>query len=62
MAIWLTVVLMVGLGALALGPGRAFLPGAVAIHAGGAWEWTDEKAARRDGEVQAALRRLAAGR
>ena len=29
-AIWLTVVLMVGLGALALGPGRAFLPGAVA--------------------------------
>ncbi len=37
-AIWLTMVLMVGLGAFALGPGRAFLPGAVAIHAGGAWE------------------------
>jgi len=37
-AIWLTVVLMAGLGALALGPGRGSLPGAVAIHAGGAWE------------------------
>ncbi len=37
-AIWLTVILMVGLGAVALGPGRAFLPAAVAIHAGGAWE------------------------
>lgn len=37
-AIWLTVVLMAGLGALALGPGRGFLPAAVAIHAGGAWE------------------------
>ncbi len=37
-AIWLTVALMLGLGALALGPGRAFLPRALAIHAGGAWE------------------------
>jgi hypothetical protein len=32
-----------------------------ALHAGVAWEWTDEEAARRDGEVHAALRRLAAG-
>jgi flavin reductase (DIM6/NTAB) family NADH-FMN oxidoreductase RutF len=30
-----------------------------ALHAGVAWEWTDEVAARRDSEVQAALRRLA---
>jgi len=37
-AIWLTVVLIIGLGALALGPGRAYLPASVAIHAGGAWE------------------------
>ena len=37
-AIWLTVVAMVGLGAVALGPGRGWLPPAVAIHAGGAWE------------------------
>jgi UDP-GlcNAc:undecaprenyl-phosphate GlcNAc-1-phosphate transferase len=36
-AIWLTMVLMIGLGALALGPGRAFLPGAVGELAGGAW-------------------------
>jgi flavin reductase (DIM6/NTAB) family NADH-FMN oxidoreductase RutF len=32
-----------------------------ALHAGVAWEWTDEEAARRDAAVQAALRRLAAG-
>jgi hypothetical protein len=32
-----------------------------AIHAGVAWEWTDDEAAQRDGEVQRALRRLAAG-
>ena len=32
-----------------------------ALHAGVAWEWTDEVAARRDAEVQAALRRLAGG-
>jgi hypothetical protein len=32
-----------------------------ALHAGVAWEWTDEEASRRDGEVQAALRRLAGG-
>jgi flavin reductase (DIM6/NTAB) family NADH-FMN oxidoreductase RutF len=31
------------------------------LHAGVAWEWTDEEAARRDAAVQAALRRLAAG-
>jgi flavin reductase (DIM6/NTAB) family NADH-FMN oxidoreductase RutF len=31
-----------------------------ALHAGVAWEWTDEEAARRDAAVQAALRRLAA--
>jgi UDP-GlcNAc:undecaprenyl-phosphate GlcNAc-1-phosphate transferase len=37
-AIWLTVVVMVGLGALALGPGRGWLPADLAIHAGGAWE------------------------
>lgn len=30
-----------------------------ALHAGVAWEWTEEAAARRDTEVQAALRRLA---
>jgi hypothetical protein len=30
-----------------------------ALHAGVAWEWTDEEAARRDAAVQAALRRLA---
>jgi UDP-GlcNAc:undecaprenyl-phosphate/decaprenyl-phosphate GlcNAc-1-phosphate transferase len=41
-AIWLTVVLMVALGALALGPGKAYLPAAVAIHAGGAWERVGE--------------------
>jgi flavin reductase (DIM6/NTAB) family NADH-FMN oxidoreductase RutF len=33
-----------------------------ALYAGVAWEWTDEEAARRDDEVQAALRGLAAGR
>ncbi len=32
-----------------------------ALHGGVVWEWTDEEAARRDAEVQAALRRLAAG-
>lgn len=32
-----------------------------ALHAGVTWEWTDEEAARRDAEVQAALRSLAAG-
>jgi UDP-GlcNAc:undecaprenyl-phosphate/decaprenyl-phosphate GlcNAc-1-phosphate transferase len=37
-AIWMTVVLMVGLGALALGPGKVYLPEVVARHAGGAWE------------------------
>jgi hypothetical protein len=31
-----------------------------ALHGGVAWEWTDEEAARRDCEVQAALRSLAA--
>ena len=31
-----------------------------ALHAGVAWEWTDEEAARRDAAVQAALRQLAA--
>jgi hypothetical protein len=31
-----------------------------ALHEGVAWEWTDEEAARRDREVQAALRSLAA--
>jgi hypothetical protein len=30
------------------------------LHASVAWEWTDEEAARRDGEVQAALRNLTA--
>lgn len=30
-----------------------------ALHAGVAWEWTEQAAARRDAEVQAALRRLA---
>jgi hypothetical protein len=30
-----------------------------ALHAGVAWEWTDEDAERADGEVRAALRRLA---
>jgi hypothetical protein len=30
-----------------------------ALHAGVAWEWTEQVAARRDAEVQAALRRLA---
>jgi hypothetical protein len=29
------------------------------LHAGVAWEWTEQAAARRDAEVQAALRRLA---
>jgi hypothetical protein len=29
-----------------------------ALHAGVAWEWTDEEAARRDAAVQAALRQL----
>jgi UDP-GlcNAc:undecaprenyl-phosphate GlcNAc-1-phosphate transferase len=43
-AIWLTVVLMVGLGALALGPGRVWLPASVAVHAGGAWERVGELA------------------
>jgi UDP-GlcNAc:undecaprenyl-phosphate/decaprenyl-phosphate GlcNAc-1-phosphate transferase len=37
-AIWLTVVVMLASGALALGPGRSFLPKALAIHAEGAWE------------------------
>jgi hypothetical protein len=32
-----------------------------ALHAGVAWEWTDDEARRRDGDVQAALRRLAGG-
>ncbi len=32
-----------------------------ALHGGVAWEWTDDEAARRDAEVQAALRRLAGG-
>jgi hypothetical protein len=32
----------------------------LALHAGVAWEWTDEEAARRDGEVRAALSGLAA--
>jgi hypothetical protein len=32
-----------------------------ALHAGVAWEWTDEEAAHRDAAVQAALRQLAAG-
>ena len=32
-----------------------------ALHAGVAWEWTDRDAARRDAEVQAALRGLADG-
>ena len=31
-----------------------------ALHAGVAWEWTDDEAARRDAAVQAALRQLAA--
>lgn len=31
-----------------------------ALHAGVAWEWTDEAAAGRDAEVQETLRRLAA--
>jgi UDP-GlcNAc:undecaprenyl-phosphate GlcNAc-1-phosphate transferase len=43
-AIWLTVVLMVASGALALGPGRAFLPKSLAIHAEGAWERSGELA------------------
>jgi flavin reductase (DIM6/NTAB) family NADH-FMN oxidoreductase RutF len=30
-----------------------------ALHAGVAWEWTEQAAARRDAEVQAALRGLA---
>jgi UDP-GlcNAc:undecaprenyl-phosphate GlcNAc-1-phosphate transferase len=37
-AIWLTVVSIVGAGALALGPGLPWLPAAIARHAGGAWE------------------------
>ena len=37
-AIWLTVVLMLAAGALALGPGRAMLPEALAVHAEGARE------------------------
>lgn len=32
-----------------------------ALHAGVAWDWTDEEAARRDAAVHAALRQLAAG-
>jgi hypothetical protein len=32
-----------------------------ALHAGVAWEWTDDEARHRDGDVQAALRRLAGG-
>ncbi|HEX3831528.1 MAG TPA: hypothetical protein VHW04_06125 [Solirubrobacteraceae bacterium] len=32
-----------------------------ALHAGVAWEWTDDEAARRDAAVQAGLRRLATG-
>ncbi len=43
-AIWLTVVLMLGSGALALGPGRPWLPEALARHAGGAWERSGELA------------------
>ena len=37
-AIWLTVVLMLAAGALALGPARSSLPGALAIHVEGARE------------------------
>lgn len=43
-AIWLTVVLMLASGALALGPGRPWLPQALSIHAGGAWERSGELA------------------
>ncbi len=43
-AIWLTVVLVVAGGALALGPGRNFLPDVLTIHAGGAWERSGELA------------------
>jgi hypothetical protein len=32
-----------------------------ALQGGVAWQWTDDEAARRDAEVQAALRRLAEG-
>lgn len=41
-AIWLTVMLMVGLGTLALGPGREYLPVAVTVHSGGAWQRVGE--------------------
>jgi UDP-GlcNAc:undecaprenyl-phosphate/decaprenyl-phosphate GlcNAc-1-phosphate transferase len=37
-AIWLTVVSILGAGALAIGPGLPWLPAAVARLAGGAWE------------------------
>ncbi len=37
-AIWLTVVSLLGAGALALGPGLPWLPPAIARDAGGAWE------------------------
>jgi UDP-GlcNAc:undecaprenyl-phosphate GlcNAc-1-phosphate transferase len=36
-AIWLTVMILLGLGALALGPGQSLLPDAIARHAPGAW-------------------------
>lgn len=34
-AIWLTTLVVLGLGTLAVGPGRAWLPPALAVHAGG---------------------------
>jgi UDP-GlcNAc:undecaprenyl-phosphate GlcNAc-1-phosphate transferase len=37
-AIWLTVVSILGAGAMVLGPGLPWLPAAIARHAGGAWE------------------------
>ena len=43
-AIWLTVAIMLGTGALALGPGLAWLPEALARHSGGARERSGELA------------------
>jgi UDP-GlcNAc:undecaprenyl-phosphate/decaprenyl-phosphate GlcNAc-1-phosphate transferase len=43
-AIWLTVVLMLASGAVALGPGNYWLPEALAVHTGGAWERSGELA------------------
>jgi UDP-GlcNAc:undecaprenyl-phosphate GlcNAc-1-phosphate transferase len=43
-AVWLTVVLMLAGGALAIGPGRDWLPQAVAIDVGGAWSRSGELA------------------